>query len=89
MAASGGGHGELESSWTRRGGRYPMKLQSHRELEATRAKLRLLEDRYEANLREQGGDENVRQLSARSLKRLINQLKEEIVRFESHASVAK
>jgi len=66
-----------------------MKLQSHRELEATRAKLRLLEDRYEANLREQGGDENVRQLSARSLKRLINQLKEEIVRFESHASVAK
>lgn len=61
-----------------------MTLQSHRQLEATRAKLRLLEERYEANKREQGGDDHVRQLSMSSLKRLINQLKEEIARFESH-----
>ena len=64
-----------------------MNLQGHRELEATREKLRLLEERYEANKREQGGDEHVRELSMRSLKRLINQLKEEIARFQSRSSV--
>jgi DNA-binding transcriptional regulator YbjK len=64
-----------------------MNLQSHRELEVTREKLRLLEERYEANIREQAGDEHVRELSMRSLKHLINQLKEEIARFESHISL--
>ena len=63
-----------------------MSLKSHRELEATRAKVRLLEKRYEANRREQDGDEHVRELSMRSLKRLINQLKEEIARFESRGA---
>jgi hypothetical protein len=65
-----------------------MNLQSHRELELTREKLRLLEERYEANQREQGGDEHARQLSMRSLKRLINQLKEESARFESRSSLS-
>ena len=60
-----------------------MSLQSQRDLEATRDKQRLLEERYEANKREQGGDEHVRELTMRSFKRLINQLKEEMVRFES------
>ena len=60
-----------------------MNLQSLRELEVTQEKLRMLEERYEANSREQGGDEHVRELSMRSLKRLINQLKEECARFES------
>jgi hypothetical protein len=64
-----------------------MTLKSNRELEATREKLRLLEERYEANKQEQGGDEHSRELSMRSLKRLINQLKEEIARFESRSSV--
>lgn len=64
-----------------------MSLQSHRELEATREKLRLLEDRFEASKREAGGDEQVRELSMRSLKRLINQLKEEMARFESHGAL--
>jgi hypothetical protein len=63
-----------------------MKLQSQSELEATRAKLRLLEECYEVNSREQDGDEHVRELSRRSLRRLINQLKEEIARFEARAS---
>ena len=63
-----------------------MSLQSHRELEATREKLRLLERRYEADKREEGGDEHVRELSMRSLRQLINQLKEEIARFESRSS---
>lgn len=64
-----------------------MKLQSHRELKATREKLRLLEERFEADKLEQTGDAHLRELSMRSLKRLINQLKEEIARLESHGSL--
>ena len=64
-----------------------MSLQSHRELEATREKLRLLEERYEASKCEQSGGQHVRELSVRSLKRLINQLKEEIARFKSRSSI--
>lgn len=63
-----------------------MSLQSQRELNATQEKLRLLEERYEANMREQGGDEHVRELSMRSLRQLINKLKEEIARFNSRSS---
>lgn len=63
-----------------------MTLQSHRELEATREKLRLLEERYEAE-KSGSGDQHMRDLSMRSLKQLINQLKEEIARFESRSSV--
>ncbi|MCO6458426.1 MAG: hypothetical protein J5I93_24240 [Pirellulaceae bacterium] len=67
-----------------------MSLQSQRELEVTREKLRLLESRYEANRQDSGSDEHVTELSTRSLKRLINQLKEEIARFESRtATVAE
>ncbi len=64
-----------------------MSLQSNRELEATREKLRLLQERYELANTQVGGDEHVRELSQRSLKRLINQLKEEIARFESRISL--
>ncbi len=64
-----------------------MSLESCRELEATREKLRLLEERYEANNRQEGGDEHVREMSTRSLKQLINQLKEEIARFEARSSL--
>ena len=64
-----------------------MSLQSHRELETTREKLRLLEKRYEAERHEEGGDKHARELSLRSLRRLINQMKEEIARFESRVSL--
>ena len=64
-----------------------MNLQTNRELEVTRKKLQLLEARHEAAAQEQGGDEHSRKLSMRSLKRLINQLKEEISRFESRSVV--
>lgn len=63
-----------------------MTLQNRRELENTRAKLRLLEERYEASKCEQDGDEHVRELSRMSIKRLINQMKEEIAHFEAHTS---
>jgi len=64
-----------------------MTLQSLRELEATREKLNMLESRFQIESGEEGGDPYVRELSMRSLKRLINQLKEEIARFESRSSL--
>jgi len=63
-----------------------MNLQSDRELEVTREKLRMLEEQYEAARNRPGTDERVRQLTLQSLKKLINQLKEEIVRYESRMS---
>jgi len=63
-----------------------MCQECHRELGATREKLSMLEAHYEADKREQGGNTHVRELSMRSLKRLINQLKEEIARSESRVA---
>jgi len=63
-----------------------MKLQSQREVENTRAKLKELEDRY-SRLQAQpavSGQEKVREWTLLSLKKLINQFKEEIARFEAH-----
>jgi hypothetical protein len=65
-----------------------MNLRNMRELEATREKLRLLEEQYQAARTRSGADEHVRELTLRSLKKLINQLKEEIARFECHATGA-
>lgn len=63
-----------------------MSQSSHSELGATREKLKMLEEMYEADKRDLSGNAHVRGLSMRSLKRLINQLKEEIVRFESRVA---
>ena len=64
-----------------------MDLKSDRELEVTREKLRLLEEHYEASRRDVSGDPHVNELSLRSIKRMINQFKDEIVRYESrHAA---
>jgi hypothetical protein len=59
-------------------------LRNTRELENTRKKLQRLEALYEADARETGGDEKLRELEMVSLKRMINQLKEEIARYEAH-----
>jgi hypothetical protein len=64
-----------------------MTLTSQRELLATREKLRRLEERYAANQGDSSGPDHAGDLSQRSLKRLINQLKEEIARFESHTAI--
>ncbi|MBN1492476.1 MAG: hypothetical protein JXA69_21365 [Phycisphaerae bacterium] len=61
-----------------------MTLRSERELKRTREKLCLLETRYEELRAASGGDEELREASMESLKRLINQLKEEIARYEAH-----
>ena len=63
-----------------------MSLQSRRELDATRDKLRLLEQRYKAIADRPCDNEHVRELTLRSFKSIINQMKEEIAIFESHAS---
>jgi len=61
-----------------------MDLKNERELANTRKKLQQLEDLYEADEQETGGDEELREIEMESLKRLINQLKEEIARYEAH-----
>ena len=61
-----------------------MSIENRRQWENTRAKLRELEQLYESK-REESGDEHVRELTLRSLKKRINQFKEEIVRYEARA----
>ena len=62
-----------------------MELKDDYELTVTRSKLKLLEQRLEASRSEPEQNPRVQELSLRSLKRMINQLKEEIARYESHA----
>lgn len=59
-----------------------MILKSRKEVENTRRKLRMLEEQYEAARQEPAPDEYIRDVELQSLKGLINQLKEEIARFE-------
>ncbi len=61
-----------------------MTLRNDRELANTRRKLRLLEESYEEARTETDEDEHLRELEMESLKRLINQFKEEIARYEAH-----
>ena len=60
-----------------------MTLDNDNQLLNTRTKLRELQERYEALRGDQSEDPRVRRLTMMSLKRLINQLTEEITRFES------
>jgi hypothetical protein len=60
-----------------------MDLKSDIEVENTRAKIKILQERYEASQQEPTENEYVKQLSLCSLKRMINQMTEEIVRYES------
>jgi len=64
-----------------------MIIQSHRQLAHTRAKLQLLETRLRELEGEPAANVRTRELTKRSLKKLVNQLKEEIVRFEAHRMV--
>ncbi len=61
-----------------------MSLKNDIELANTRAKLARLEARYQALRNDTTEDEHVRELTMRSLKRYINQFKEEIARYEAH-----
>ena len=63
-----------------------MELKDQREVEVTREKLRSLEARYQAVSQDPGEDAHIQELTLRSLRRMINQMKEEIARIESHRS---
>jgi hypothetical protein len=75
---------------TRTSGFYPLQsrksLKDEREAEVTREKLRSLEARYQAVSQDPGGDAHIQELTLRSLKRMINPMKEEIARYESRRS---
>ena len=65
-----------------------MTLQSNRELEVTRGKLSELEQLYAKTLTSPAEIGYARELTLRSLRRTINQLKEEITRFETRTSTS-
>ncbi len=60
-----------------------MTLQSLHELENTRRKLRELEEAYAAASKRPIDNPHIREATQSSLRRLINQLKEEIARYEA------
>jgi hypothetical protein len=59
-------------------------LRNDRELANTKRKLELLEQSYEEARNDPEEDEHVREVTLESLTRLINQFKEEIIRYEAH-----
>jgi hypothetical protein len=61
-----------------------MDLKSDIELANTREKLKQLELLYEEDSVDMDDDEELREVSMQSIMRLINQLKEEIARYEAH-----
>lgn len=63
-----------------------MTLKNDIELANTREKLRQLEEHYKARKAETAINPHVQELTLRSLKRLINQLKEEIALFDAHCA---
>jgi hypothetical protein len=63
-----------------------MSIQNEQELSVTREKLRLLEERVVALAPETEGDTHVRELTLRSLKSMINQLREEIARYAARTT---
>jgi len=64
-----------------------MSIQNKRQLENTLAKLKLLEDRLRDLEGEPVANVRTRELTKQSLKKLANQLKEEIARFKSRGSL--
>ena len=61
-----------------------MSIENRRQWENTRAKLHELERLHEKK-RQEPNDEHIRELTLRSLKKRINQFKEEIARYEARA----
>jgi len=63
-----------------------MSIENRRQCENTRAKLQELEQLYEMK-QQQPGDAHVQELTLRSLKKRINQFKEEIARYEARTTL--
>ncbi len=64
-----------------------MRLASVHELDNTRRKLRELEEEYEAAAKRLAENPHLREATLSSLRRLINQLKEEIACYEARRPV--
>jgi hypothetical protein len=62
-----------------------MSIENRRQLENTRRKLQELEQLYTKKLNGSSATSHVMELTLRSLKKRINQFKEEIARFEARA----
>ena len=60
-----------------------MSIENRRQLQNTRLKLEELEQLYAKSRQGPASWEHVRELTLRSLKKRINQFKEEITRFDS------
>ncbi len=65
-----------------------MTIENRRQLESTRRKLQELQDLYAQTQQGPATSEHVRELTLRSLRKRINQFKEEITRFQAHANPA-
>ena len=65
-----------------------MELKDEREADVTREKLRSLELRYQKVNEDSEKDAHIQELTLRSLRSMINQMKEEIAQFESASSLA-
>ena len=63
-----------------------MTIEGRLQLENTRRKLQMLEDRLHELDAEPAANAQTRELTRRSLRKLVKQLKEEIARFESRAA---
>jgi hypothetical protein len=63
-----------------------VSLNSPRAADVTREKLRCLEETADAVRRDTGDNPRVRELTLRSLKALINQLREELTLYEARSS---
>jgi septation ring formation regulator EzrA len=63
-----------------------MSIDNRRQLENTRTKLQELEQLFIKTQQDPAPNNHVRELTLRSLKKRINQFKEEITRFEARAS---
>ena len=59
-----------------------MKLANRTQYENTRIKLASLEEHYQAALQRDMDNPDLKQLTLYSLRQMINQLKEEMIRFE-------
>ena len=66
-----------------------MELENERQAENTRTKLRDLGAHNEAAMRDRSPDDRVRRISLQSIKRMINQMKEELARYEARAVAKK
>lgn len=64
-----------------------MSIKNQDEYTGTQRKLALLEAQYQQALKRPATNRQVHELSLRSLRRMINQLKEELVVYKAHAAI--